>query len=155
MPSDPVSLKGDKTQSWAVTVERNGESVVTLASNCQGGRDLSAEDERVVRLAAEHLLAFIGEAHVPSPVSSIGAEQEKPTTHPPYRCGAWCSHDEEIERAKAAEALRDYSARTGSEGWQTCYCGAVVELRLYRCAAGHVTTETLPSPPAGSASEHK
>jgi len=44
MPSDPVSLKADKTQSWAVTVERNGESVVSLASNCQGGRDLSAED---------------------------------------------------------------------------------------------------------------
>jgi len=76
MPSDPVSLKADKTQSWAVTVERNGESVVSLASNCQGGRDLSAEDERVIRLTAGHLLAFIGEAHVPSPVSSTGAEQE-------------------------------------------------------------------------------
>lgn len=48
------------TQSWAVTVERNGEQVVTLASNLLAGRDLSPEDERVIRLAAEHLLAFIG-----------------------------------------------------------------------------------------------
>lgn len=49
-----------ETQSWAVTVERDGELVVTLAMSHLAGRDLSPEDERVIRLAAEHLLAFIG-----------------------------------------------------------------------------------------------
>jgi len=55
------------SESWAVTVERNGENVVTLASNCHGGRDLSDEDERIVRLAADHLSAFIGQAAQPTP----------------------------------------------------------------------------------------
>lgn len=49
-----------RQESWAVTVERNGEQVVTLASNCLAGRDLSADDERVIRMAAQHLLSFVG-----------------------------------------------------------------------------------------------
>lgn len=50
-------------QSWAVIVERNGEEVVTLSSNGYGGRDLSDDDERIVRRAAEHLLSFLGQTH--------------------------------------------------------------------------------------------
>lgn len=57
-----------RTQSWAVTVERNGEQVVTIASNNLSGRNLSAEDERVIEIAARHLLSFIGK---PAP----GADQ--------------------------------------------------------------------------------
>ena len=56
-----------RERSWAVTVERNGEQVVTLSSNGMGGRDLSVEDERVIRLAADHLLAFLGARAVDSP----------------------------------------------------------------------------------------
>jgi len=41
-------------EHWAVTVERNGESVLTI--------DLSADDERVIRMAAQHLLSFVGTA---------------------------------------------------------------------------------------------
>ena len=58
----------DVTRHWAVTVERNGETVVTIGSNlsgttdCLSGRDLSAEDEQTIRLCAEHLRAFIGAA---------------------------------------------------------------------------------------------
>lgn len=131
MPSDPVSLKGDKTQSWAVTVERNGEPVVTIASNCLGGRDLSEEDERVIRLAAQNLLSFVGEAPVPSPVSSTGAEQE--TFPVPLNAEQeaaaklWAADDrlwttqETVEFnlrtfARKILALRDSSPRTG---WQT------------------------------------
>lgn len=49
------------TQHWSVTVTRNGEALVTIESNCLSGRDLRAEDERVIRMAARHLLAFVGE----------------------------------------------------------------------------------------------
>lgn len=45
---------------WAVTVERNGEKIVCIESNCLSGRELSAEDEASIQNAAEHLLSFIG-----------------------------------------------------------------------------------------------
>jgi hypothetical protein len=47
-------------ESWAVSVERNGENVVTIESNCLSGRDLSADDKRVIEVAARHLLSFLG-----------------------------------------------------------------------------------------------
>ena len=46
---------------WAVTVERSGEIVVMIESNCLSGRDISPEDEEAIRTAARHLLAFIGD----------------------------------------------------------------------------------------------
>ncbi len=46
---------------WAVTVSRGGEEIVTIASNCLSGRDLSHEDEETIRKAAHHLLSFIGD----------------------------------------------------------------------------------------------
>jgi hypothetical protein len=53
--------------SWAVSVERDGENVVTIASSCLAGRDLSPEDETAIRHAAQHLLAFVGDPP-PTPV---------------------------------------------------------------------------------------
>ena len=47
--------------TWAVTVERDGEKVVTIETNCLSGREISAEDTQAIRTAAHHLLAFIGE----------------------------------------------------------------------------------------------
>ena len=49
---------------WAVTVERSGERVVTIDTNCLSGRELEPDDEEAIREAAHHLLAFIGD---PSP----------------------------------------------------------------------------------------
>lgn len=48
------------TQHWSVTVTRNGEDVITISSNGLSGRELSVEDEKVIRTAADHLLAFVG-----------------------------------------------------------------------------------------------
>lgn len=48
------------TDHWAVTVHRNGEAVVTIESNCLSGREIDAEDERVIEMAARNLLGFIG-----------------------------------------------------------------------------------------------
>ena len=50
----------ETTQHWAVTVERNGEKIVTIESYCLSGREISEEDERVIRMAANHLLGFVG-----------------------------------------------------------------------------------------------
>jgi hypothetical protein len=51
----------ETTQHWSVTVERNGENVVTIDSNCLSGREISPEDEKAIRNCAHHLLSFIGE----------------------------------------------------------------------------------------------
>jgi hypothetical protein len=52
-------------EHWAVTVWRNGEEVVTIATNSLSGRELEPADEECVRTAARHLLAFIGEGTSP------------------------------------------------------------------------------------------
>lgn len=54
-----------QTERWVVSVERNDERVVTIESNCLSGRDLSEEDERVIKLTARHLLAFVGPEREP------------------------------------------------------------------------------------------
>lgn len=46
---------------WSVTVERNGEPILTIGHNSVGGRSLSESDQEVVRNAAAHLKAFVGE----------------------------------------------------------------------------------------------
>lgn len=46
---------------WAVTVERDGEKIVTIESNCLSGREISAEDSEAIRNAAWHLLSFLGD----------------------------------------------------------------------------------------------
>lgn len=47
---------------WSVSVSRNGENVVTIETNMLTGRELDEADERTVRTAAHHLLAFVGDA---------------------------------------------------------------------------------------------
>lgn len=61
-------MKSDSqtTQHWAVTVERNGEIVVTIESNFLSGREISSEDQEVIRMAGNNLLAFIGDRFVPA-----------------------------------------------------------------------------------------
>jgi hypothetical protein len=49
------------TQHWSVTVERNGEIVVTIESNCLSGRAIGEEDEKIIRNCAHNLLSFIGD----------------------------------------------------------------------------------------------
>ena len=56
----------EKEIYWSVTVSRNGVRLVTLSWNELAGRDLTEDDEEAIRLAGEHLLAFVGprlEAH--------------------------------------------------------------------------------------------
>lgn len=46
---------------WSVSVERDGINILNMSPNEIGGVDLTEEDEEVIRLAATHLLAFVGE----------------------------------------------------------------------------------------------
>jgi len=49
-------------QHWSVTVEKDGETILTIESNCLSGKsDLTGDDEAVIRNAAEHLLSFVGQ----------------------------------------------------------------------------------------------
>ena len=48
--------------SLSVTVARDGETIVTIETNCLSGRDLTPEDEQSVRDAAWQLLSFIGDS---------------------------------------------------------------------------------------------
>lgn len=49
------------SEHWSVTVKRNGEQIVTIESNSLSGREIGPEDEKTIRTAARHLLAFIGD----------------------------------------------------------------------------------------------
>ena len=76
---------------WAVTVSMNGESLVTIESNCLSGKpEFTDEEAQVIRDAAAHLKAFIGE-----PKSEICECPGYETVKPPYpsgicrECGRW------------------------------------------------------------------
>lgn len=46
---------------WLVTVEREGETLVTIESGCLSGKsDFTDAEAQTIRDAAEHLLSFIG-----------------------------------------------------------------------------------------------
>lgn len=55
------TTRSQPTQHWSVTVERDGEEIITIESNGLAGREISEEDERVIRVCALHLLSFIGD----------------------------------------------------------------------------------------------
>jgi hypothetical protein len=52
----------DSDKHWSVSVDLDGENVVTIASNHLAGREIGPEEEEVIRRAARHLLAFIGDS---------------------------------------------------------------------------------------------
>lgn len=50
-----------KIEHWGVDVRVNGSHVLTIESNCVYGKQLTNAEEEVIREAARHLLAFVGE----------------------------------------------------------------------------------------------
>ena len=63
--------------TWSVTVERDGEQVVTIETKCLSGRDLIPGDEDAIRTAAQHLLAFIGDGMTSEEVKTERAERRR------------------------------------------------------------------------------
>lgn len=50
-----------KTNHWAVSVDRNGNNLVVIESNCLSGKpSFTSDEEQCIRDCAAHLLAFIG-----------------------------------------------------------------------------------------------
>lgn len=97
---------------WLVTVERNGEKVVTIEPNCLSGRDVSREDEDAIRAAAGHLLAFIGDPPPPEPKVVADVDELRAALTPLARlevpkrpqgnAGAYSIRHSDIQRAQAA-----------------------------------------------------
>ena len=51
-----------KCKHWAVTVSMNGEELVTIETNSLSGKpDFTDEEAQVIRDAARHLEAFMGD----------------------------------------------------------------------------------------------
>lgn len=47
-------------EGYAVTVSKNGVPILTIESTMLSGAELSVEDVKAIRDAAEHLLGFVG-----------------------------------------------------------------------------------------------
>ncbi len=60
-------------QGWAVSVDVNGVTVLTIGHNHLSGADNIEDYADVVRNCAEHLLAFIGPEEVAADTSRIGS----------------------------------------------------------------------------------
>jgi hypothetical protein len=96
--ADRNSSAHPETQHWAVTVRRNHEDLVTIESNCLSGKsEFSDEDARVIRMAADHLSAFIGPERTPEDEPFIPCDhdyvwvQENELNGTQYRCDL-CGH---------------------------------------------------------------
>ena len=50
-----------KEGNVTVTVEHNGEHLLTIEPNCVFGKELTKDDDEIIRQAARHLLAFVGQ----------------------------------------------------------------------------------------------
>lgn len=55
---------GNSHRHWRVVVETSGEHIVSIEPEMLAGREISEADEDVIRTAAHHLLAFIGDSSV-------------------------------------------------------------------------------------------
>ena len=70
--SPQAETSEDMGDGWYVTVGRWGESLVTIEQRClSGNADLTDDDAALIRGAAKHLQAFIGQ---PAPVSPVEPE---------------------------------------------------------------------------------
>jgi hypothetical protein len=49
-----------KNKHWAVTILVDGDQILNIESNFLSGKELTKEDEKIIRIAAEHLIAFVG-----------------------------------------------------------------------------------------------
>lgn len=59
-------------EHWSVAVNRNGENILTIESNCLSGKDLTLEDQETIRQCARHLLSFVGAAE------ALAGQEEAP-----------------------------------------------------------------------------
>jgi len=85
---------------WSVTVEQCGQSILSLSDQHQAG--VSRPDKRVIRRAAEHLLAFIGDA----PAVAAAPAVDPALVQGAEKAIRWLDGENE-EPPHVAELLRD------------------------------------------------
>jgi hypothetical protein len=78
--SVPLDAPAQEVEHWAVSVDANGENILRIESNCVSGRELTSDDEQLIRNCAHHLLAFVGSQPTP-PAPSASGEQETHEQH--------------------------------------------------------------------------
>jgi hypothetical protein len=104
-PQTPASKRlqelEPRDETWAVTVARDGEVVVTIASSSLSGRDLLPGDETAIRRAANHLLAFICDPNR----EAVPAEEEKEKAVDEVRDAR--GHQEDGDRTERAGAREE------------------------------------------------
>jgi len=68
---------------WRVSVETSGETIVSIEPEMLAGREISDEDEVLIRTAAHHLLSFIGDPTPPPQHIVMGSRWRafEDTTH--------------------------------------------------------------------------
>lgn len=93
---------------WSVTVSRSGEEIVTIEPNCLSGRDIAPEDGAAIRIAASHLLAFIGSTGAPHAgdqvLREVFTERERQIVHE----GFDASHDDDHGDGQLCRAAMGY-----------------------------------------------
>lgn len=99
------ALEAAKVEHWAVSVDANGETVLTIASNMLSGHGDIESYHDTIRTCARHLLAFIGDPH---PDAALSA--------PAPMAG-------EDEIAESAQVIREFfdnaeNADLADETWQ-------------------------------------
>lgn len=102
---------------WSVTVSRKGEEIVTIEPNCLSGRACAPEDEAAIRVAASHLLAFIGSAAAPHAANQVlrevFIERERQIVHE----GFDAPHDDDHGDGQLCRAAMGYC-----QSASTCLC---------------------------------
>jgi len=71
-----VTQPGTKRQHWAVSVAVDGESILTIESNCLSGVENIEAYADDIRHCAHHLIAFIGDPH-PASLETEATQGEK------------------------------------------------------------------------------
>ena len=110
--------------SWSVTVERDGEKIITIETNCLSGRDLVPGDEDAIRTAAQHLLSFVGtvpdretwwlvERKVQPPQYCVEGYTDLPSlTADPWRAARFATEREAFDYRLRLSSLRDECKET-------------------------------------------
>lgn len=143
-PAIPPPLTSES--HWSVSVERDGENVVTIESNCLSGRDLSEQDRATIRHCAAHLLAFVGSGE---PSTFLVDDDEGPALPPPGNepselfCNCLSPDDEhvcDLPWQHKGDHVANYGA-AGTRSWSL----RIIERRAVPLPSGVPSFPTTPT----------
>lgn len=148
------------TRHWSVSVERDGENILTIESNCLSGRELSDEDEECIRNCARHLLSFVGEvaARESRPAPPLDWQPIETAPKPPSGrrkvIDVWCVTDD-LEAARfyfgeTCSGVKDrhlWQGRVSEVYWLEGAWRPATGLRMHGLTVTPTHWMSLPDPP--------